>query len=102
MSRFIFNTHYTYLGLLAFYETKGDMYILNYYYMIKMQVISVGWNNDKPFITIDNPKLIPRVGEIISYHPYDWDDDHTIDAVTINSIDYLYKEDGSVTVTIWI
>lgn len=68
--------------------------------MTTMRVISVGYNNDKPFVSITNPKLIPRVGEIISYHPHD--DNQTIDAVTINSIDYLYKEDGSVIVTIWI
>lgn len=34
--------------------------------MTTMRVISVGYNNDKPFVFITNPKLIPRVGEIIS------------------------------------
>jgi len=76
--------------------------------MITMQFISEGYNNNKPFFTISNPKLIPRVGEIISYRMNkdsigpDEDDDEIIDAVTIKMIDYLYTIDGSVTVTIWI
>jgi hypothetical protein len=76
--------------------------------MTTMQVISEGYNNDKPFVSITNPSLIPRMGEVLSHHPYnwkaypDWNEDEMIDAVTIKTISYLYEPDGSVIVTIWI